>query len=78
MVPFLLPRLDTTYTQQVVCSEVRGLDGRCASREAVEGDLVRPVMGWTLGDEMERRVHVGPRVLAHREAVVEGGVTVFV
>jgi hypothetical protein len=32
----------------------------------------------TLGDEVKGRVHVGPRVFAHREAVVAGGVTVFI
>jgi hypothetical protein len=35
-------------------------------------------MGRTLGDEMKRRVHVGPRVFAHRETIVEGSVTIFI
>jgi hypothetical protein len=70
--------LDASDAQQAARSEVRGLDGRRASREAVEGDLIRPVMGWTFGDKMKGRVYVGPRVFAHREAVVAGDVTVFV
>jgi hypothetical protein len=35
-------------------------------------------MGRTLGDKMKGRVHVGPRMFAHREAKVAGDVPVFI
>jgi hypothetical protein len=49
-----------------------------ARPEAVERDLVGAVVGWPFWDEVRGRVQVGSGVLAHGQAVVEGGVAVRV
>src|SRR5215204_549556 len=74
----LLPASDVISPQGAAQFEACGFNGSGSADQPVQGYLVYTVVSGAFGDEMERSIHVGPGVLAHRQAVVAGDVPEFV